>query len=63
MFDPKVRKIHWSRKDPLTPVFLSGQFHGRKSLGSYSPWGCKGSDMTEHTCKHIRKLKVNPVNF
>ena len=26
--------------------FLPGKFHGQKSLASYSPWGCKESDMT-----------------
>ena len=32
------------------PVFLPGKFHGqRTNLVSYSPWGCKELDMTEHT--------------
>ena len=31
------------------PVFLPGELHGQKSLASYSPWGFKGSDMTEAT--------------
>ena len=26
---------------------LPGEFHGQMSLAGYSPWGCKGSDMTE----------------
>ena len=30
-----------------TPVFLPGEFHGQRSLESYSPEGCKESDMTE----------------
>ena len=30
-----------------TPVFLPGEFHGQRSLVSYSPWGHKESDMTE----------------
>ena len=30
-----------------TPVFLPGEFHGQKSLTTYSPRGHKGSDMTE----------------
>ena len=30
-----------------SPVFLSGEFHGQRSLVGYSPWGCKESDMTE----------------
>ena len=32
-----------------TPVFLPGEFHGQRSLASYSPWGCKESDKTETT--------------
>ena len=38
-----------SRKWQPTPVFLPGQFHGQKSLVSYSPGGRKELDMTEHT--------------
>ena len=48
----------WIGEDPLwesgrrkwqpTPVFLSGRFHGQRSLAGYSPWDCKKSDMTEH---------------
>ena len=31
-----------------TPVFLSGEFHGQRSLPGYSsPWGLKESDTTE----------------
>ena len=30
-----------------TPVFFPGKSHGQRSLGGYSPWGCKESDMTE----------------
>ena len=29
-----------------TPVFLPGEFHGQRSLVSYSPWDCKESDTT-----------------
>ena len=32
-------------------VFLPEKVHGQKSLVGYSPWGCKWSDMTEHTRK------------
>ena len=38
-----------SRKWQPTPVFLPGQFHGQRSLVSYSPGGRKELDMTEHT--------------
>ena len=30
-----------------TPVFLPEEFHGQRSLGGYSPFGRKESDMTE----------------
>ena len=41
------------REDPLeeemvtTPVFLSGESHGQKSVVGYSPWGYKESDTTK----------------
>ena len=39
--DPWVRKIPWKRKWQPTPVFLPGKSYGKRSLVSYSPWGCK----------------------
>ena len=44
---PGVGKIPWRRNWQLTPVFLPGKSHGQRSLGSYSPWGHKESDMSE----------------
>ena len=32
-----------------TPVFLPGEFHGERSMASYSPWGRKESDTTKHS--------------
>ena len=32
-----------------TPVFLSGEIHGQRSLVGYSPWGCKELNTTEVT--------------
>ena len=49
VFHPWVRKIPWSRKWQHTSVLFPGKFHGQKSLAGYGPWGCKESDMTEHT--------------
>ena len=46
-FDPCVRKIPWSRNWQPTPVFLSGEFHGQRSLASCSPLGPKELDTTE----------------
>ena len=40
-------KIPWRRKWQLTPVFLSGELHGQRSLAGYGPWGHKELDMTE----------------
>ena len=47
-FNPWVGRIPWSRKWHPTPVFLSGKFHGQRSLVVYSPWGHNESDTTEH---------------
>ena len=50
-FNPRVGKIPWRRQRQPTPVLLPGKSHGQRSLAGYSPWGCKESDTTEHTCK------------
>ena len=52
-FNPWVGKILWRRQP--TPVFLSGIFHGQRSLVGYSQWGCRQLDMTERlsTINHI----------
>ena len=39
--DAWVEKIPWRRKWQPTPVLLSGESHGERSLVGYSPWGCK----------------------
>ena len=44
--NPWIGMIPWSRKWQPTPVFLTGKFHGQRSLGDYSPWISKESDMT-----------------
>ena len=52
-FNPWFRKIPWRRKWQPTPVFLSGEFLGQRSLAGYSAWGHKESDMTkQHTHTH-----------
>ena len=33
--------IPWRRAWQRTPVFLSGESHGQRSLAGYSPWGCR----------------------
>ena len=44
--DPRRRK--WQP----TPVFLSGESHGQRSLAGCSPLGRKESDTTEHAHTH-----------
>ena len=55
-FDPWARKIPWSRKWQLSPVFFPGKFHGQRRLAGYSPWDCKEWDTTQwlsmHMCAH-----------
>ena len=46
-FNPWIRRSPWRREWLPTPVFFLGAFHGQRSLGGYSPWGCKESDTTE----------------
>ena len=48
-FDPWVGKIAWSRKWLRTPAFFPGEFHGRRSLAGYSPWGCRVRHDWGHT--------------
>ena len=44
---PGLEKIPWRREWKPIPVFLPGEFHGLRSLVSYSLWGHKESDKTE----------------
>ena len=46
-FNPWLEEIPWIREWLPTPVFLSRESHGQKSLAGYSPWGHKESDTTE----------------
>ena len=48
-FDFWVGKMPWRRKWPPTPVFLSGESHGQRSLVGYSSWGRRESDTTKAT--------------
>ena len=44
---PRSGRSPEGRKWQPTPVFLSGECHGQRSLVGYSPWGQKQLDMTE----------------
>ena len=55
--DPSVGKIPWRTERLPTPVFWTGEFHG-----IYSPWGGKGSDMTERLSLHFKLWYINEDN-
>ena len=57
-FNPWVGKIPWKMEWLVTPVFLPGEFHGQRSLASYSPWGCKELDMTERPTLSLSHLTM-----
>ena len=64
-FGPWVPKIPWSRKWQPTAVFLPGQFHGQRSLVSYSPWGRRiGRNwVTEHMVRKSRIFRCSIFSF
>ena len=55
-FNPWVGKIPWRRAWQPTPVFLSGESHGQRSLAGYSPLGCRESDTTERLNSNSKPL-------
>ena len=55
--DPWVRKIPWRREWLPTPLLLSGEFHGQRSLAGYSPWGRKELDITEWLTLSLSNIK------
>ena len=54
-FDPWVWKIPWRRAWQPTPVFVSGESHGQRSLVGYSPWGRKELGTTERLHFHFSR--------
>ena len=52
-FNPWEGKMPWSVKRQPTPVFLTRESHGQRSLEGYNLWHHKGSDMTEYTVTSI----------
>ena len=61
-FDPWVGKFLWRREWKSTPVFLPGEFHGQRSLVSYSPWSHKESDMTERLTHTAWNSRMDPLS-
>ena len=58
-----VQKGPWRRKWLPTPVFLSRESHGQRSLASYSPWGHKESDTTERLNNSNKKDLIENKSF
>ena len=62
MWEAQVLSL--DREDPLEKgmathsVFLLKEFHGRKSLECYGPWGHKESDMTERLTLHFHFIHI-----
>ena len=38
-FHPMAGKFPWRSAWQHTPVFLPGEFHGKRNLAAYGPWG------------------------
>ena len=49
---PGSRRFPWRRKWQTTPVFLTGESHGQRSLVGNGPWGSKELDMTDYVHTH-----------
>ena len=60
-FDPWVRKDPCRRAWQPTPVFLPGEFYGKRSLAGYSPWGHKESDRSEQLTLSLSYLIQNKL--
>ena len=61
--DPWVGEIAWSRKWQPPPVFLPGEPHGQRNLAGYSPWHCRGSDVTKCTHTHCVVIDLQDSLF
>ena len=49
----------WRRNWQPIPIYLPGEFHGQRSLASYSPWGHKEPDRIEQHTHTIDKSQKN----
>ena len=60
---PGLGRFPWRWEWQLTPVFLPGEFHGQRSLVSYSPWLHKEADTAEQLmCTHTHTHR-NTIDF
>ena len=61
--DPSVGKISWRREWQPPPEFLSGKFHGQRSLVCQSPQSCKELDTTEQLTLAIVNKQYHKVKL
>ena len=54
---PGLGRSPGARKCQPTPVFLPGDSHGQRNLAGYSLWGCKESEVTEHSTAQLQLQK------
>ena len=59
-FDPWAGKIPWRKEWQPAPVFLPEEFHGRRCLVDYRPWGHKGSDTTKQLSHSLFTIYLHP---
>ena len=57
--ETQVQSLGW--EDPLEEGAISGESHGQRSLGGYSPWGHKELVTTTHT--HTCSTEQAPQNW
>ena len=57
-FNPWIGKIPCSKKWQPAPVFSPGKSHGQRSLGGYSPWGCKESNTAEQLGRAHNVIRI-----
>ena len=65
-FDPWVGKIPWRRKWQRSPIFLTGESHGQRSLVDCSPWGHKDPQLNTlhiHTCAGTEDVKYGTIEI
>ena len=55
--------VHWRRKWQPTPVFLSGESRGRRSLLGCHLWGCTELDTTEATAAAAAAAAAPSLHF
>ena len=57
-FYPWVSKIPWRKKWQPTPVFLTGESYGQRSLAGYGPQSCKELDTTKQLSNWAQHIKI-----